>query len=139
MPRRSCTPSPRSCTAWPLITFLSELRVLGSNREKTSSSSTAVFVWSASMRPPSAISLPLSGPSWRSMKRLAIPDSEVGLTVASVPTRSGAYASSTENVTSAVPASVTLMSVTVPTATPATRTSLPLTSCPALSNSAVTW
>ena len=90
MPRRSSGPRPRNVSACPLMTPRSDARVSLLNSAKTWSSSTAAAVWSGPMRPPSSMSSPSSGPSWRSMKRFAIPDSEVGLIVACVPWRSGA-------------------------------------------------
>ena len=126
-------------TAWPLITSCSELRVLGSNRAKTSSSSTAVLVWSAPMRPPSSISLPSVGAELEVDVAVGDPRQRGRLDhrLGAVAQRRVVVVDGERDLGSPV-VRVTSMSSTVPTATPATRTSLPLTSCPAFSNSAVT-
>src|SRR5215210_4350077 len=66
-----------------------------------------------------------------------MPDSDVRRMTAPVPSRSGAYGSSTVILTAAWLSSVRVMSRTEPTRRPPTCTSSSLTSCPALWNSSV--
>jgi hypothetical protein len=66
-----------------------------------------------------------------------MPDSEVSRIAARVPSRSGAYGSSTSTWTAARLSSVSSMSRTRPTRRPATWTSLSGTSWPAVSNTSV--